>query len=83
MQKKKKILIFFLYQRKHIKLCFVSFEGLGREAVRAEQPGFVISGTGRETIYQQTNESGCELVVKRERELSWTLIISHARLEQA
>ena len=30
------------------------FEGLGREAVQAEQPGFVIGGTGTETIYQQT-----------------------------
>ena len=30
------------------------FEGLGREAVEAEQPGFVIGGTGTETIYQQT-----------------------------
>ena len=30
------------------------FEGLGREAVQAEQPGFVIDGTGTETIYQQT-----------------------------
>ena len=29
------------------------FEGLGREAVQAEQPGFVIGGTGTETIYQQ------------------------------
>ena len=26
-------------------------EGLGREAVQAEQPGFVIGGTGTETIY--------------------------------
>ena len=38
----------------HIKLCFVTFEGLGREAVRAEQPGFVIDGTGTGTIYQPT-----------------------------
>ena len=30
------------------------FEGLGRETVQAEQPGFVIGGTGTETIYQQT-----------------------------
>ena len=30
------------------------FEGLGREAVQAEQPGFAIGGTGTETIYQQT-----------------------------
>ena len=30
------------------------FEGLCREAVQAEQPGFVIGGTGTETIYQQT-----------------------------
>ena len=30
------------------------FEGLGREAVQDEQPGFVIGGTGTETIYQQT-----------------------------
>ena len=30
------------------------FEGLGREAVQAGQPGFVIGGTGTETIYQQT-----------------------------
>ena len=30
------------------------FEGLGREAVQAKQPGFVIGGTGTETIYQQT-----------------------------
>ena len=30
------------------------FEGLGREAVQAEQPGFVIGGTGTEMIYQQT-----------------------------
>ena len=30
------------------------FEGLGREAVQAEQPGFVIGGTGTETTYQQT-----------------------------
>ena len=30
------------------------FEGLGREAVQAEQPGFVIGGTGAETICQQT-----------------------------
>ena len=26
-------------------------EGLGREAVQAEQPGFVIGGTGTETIH--------------------------------
>ena len=31
------------------------FEGLGREEVQAEQPGFVIGGTGTETIYQQKN----------------------------
>ena len=30
------------------------FEGLGREAVQAEQPGFVIRGNGAETINQQT-----------------------------
>ena len=30
------------------------FEGLGREAIPAVQPGFVIGGTGTETIYQQT-----------------------------
>ena len=30
------------------------FEGLGREAVQAGQRGFVIGGTGTETIYQQT-----------------------------
>ena len=40
---------FFSYQT---LLC--RFEGLGREEVQAEQPGFVIGGTGTETIYQQT-----------------------------
>ena len=30
------------------KLCF---EGLSREVIRAEQPGFVIGGTGTEKIH--------------------------------
>ena len=30
------------------------FEGLGREAVQAEQPGFAIGGTGTETINHHT-----------------------------
>ena len=41
--------VLFAYQT---LLC--RFEGLDREAVQAEQPGFVIGGTGTEKIYQQT-----------------------------
>ena len=41
----------FLYPYQTL-LC--RFEGLGREAVQAEQPGFVFGGTGTERIYQQT-----------------------------
>ena len=49
----------FLDLQQHIQVAayqtlLCRFEGLGREAVQAEQPGFVIGGTGTETIYQQT-----------------------------
>ena len=39
------LLLFFCFPYQTL-LC--RFEGLGREAVQAEQPGFVIGGTGTE-----------------------------------
>ena len=48
------ITLYQLQQHHPYQTLLCRFEGLGREAVQAEQPGFVIGGTGTETIYQQT-----------------------------